>query len=73
MGGGWLARKYQSQETWKVRDSQDSMGVTLAKMPNIGEIDRASSRGMGYEPTVKISDPELFLLKELQGQKWRRD
>ena len=37
VGGGWLARKYQSQETWKVRDSQDSMGVTLAKMPNIGE------------------------------------
>jgi hypothetical protein len=24
-------------ETWKVRDSKDSMGVTLAKMPNTGE------------------------------------
>jgi hypothetical protein len=26
-------------ETWKVRDFQDSIGLTLAKIPNNGEIE----------------------------------
>ena len=29
--------------------------------------------GWDCHPTVKNSDSELFCLKELQGQKWRRD
>jgi len=33
--GGGTPQKVS--ETWKVRDSQDSIGVTLAKMPNNGE------------------------------------
>jgi hypothetical protein len=32
-GGGAL----EVPETWEVRDSQDSTGVTLANMPNTGE------------------------------------
>jgi hypothetical protein len=51
-------------------------GETLTKMPNSGERileESISSRntgsqveGWGYQPTVKISDSELFCLKELQ-------
>jgi hypothetical protein len=43
-------------------------------------VEFTSSRKIGLQvegwcchPTVKNSDPELFLSKELQGQKWRRD
>ena len=38
--GGELSRAQATpleSRTWEVRDSQDSMGVTLAKMPNTGE------------------------------------
>ena len=33
----WGGDPYKVPETWEVRDSQDSMGVTLAKVPNIGK------------------------------------
>lgn len=35
--GDWGMTLYKVPETWKVRDSKDSMGVNLVKMPNIGE------------------------------------
>jgi hypothetical protein len=36
---GWQlgGTPYKVLETWEVRESQDSLGVTLAKMPNVGE------------------------------------
>jgi hypothetical protein len=58
------------------------MGVSLAKMPNTGErelkrvhlqwIDRVLSGGTGSLPTVKISDPELFLSKRTTGTKMEK-
>jgi hypothetical protein len=55
--------------------------MTLAKMFNSGERELKEPtfsretgpqvEGLGYPPTVKISDPELLCLKEPQGQKWR--
>ena len=55
----------------EVREYQDSMGGTLDEMPNNGEreiIESTSSRktghgveGWGFHPTVKNSDPDLFL------------
>ena len=50
------------------RHSQDSIGVTLAQMPNNGErkLRVHSSRqtepqveGLGHKPTIKMSDAEL--------------
>ena len=74
---------YKVQETWKVRDSQNSIGVTLDEMPNSGEREleeSTSSRlngpqeeGCCCQASVKISDKKCSYLKELQGQKWRRD
>ena len=62
-----------------MRYSQDSKGVTLDEMPNIGEREfeeSISSRktgpqveGWGYQATVKISNPELFLYKRTAGTK----
>jgi hypothetical protein len=53
-------------ETWEVRDSQDSNGGTLDKMPYSGErelVEYTSSRKIGHQvegwgchPTVKNSD-----------------
>jgi hypothetical protein len=58
-----------------VRDSQDSKGGTSDEMPNSGERELeelTSSRktehqveGWGCHPTVKNSDPELFLPKRI--------
>ena len=65
------------QDTLEVRDSQDSLGLTLAKMSNIweSELEESTStrqtgpqeKGWGYQPTVKVSDPELFLYKRTVG------
>ena len=62
-----------------MRELQESIGVALAKMPNSGEMELkvfTSSRqiepqveGCGYEPTVKISDLELFQSKRSAGTK----
>ena len=58
-------------ETWEVRDPKDSKGGTLEEMPYSGErelVESSSSGGTGhqverlsYHPTVKSSNPELFL------------
>ena len=71
MGGGIL---WKVPETWEVRDSLDSERGTLEDMPNSAErelIESTSSRktghqveGWGCHPTVKNSDPELFLSKK---------
>ena len=71
---------YQSLE---VRDSQNSMGVTLDEMPYNGErelVVSTYSKNTGHQvegwdchPTVKNSDPELFLSKRTAGTKGRRD
>jgi hypothetical protein len=39
------------------------------KKPTSSRYTEIKAEGQGYQPIVKISDPELFLLKELQGQK----
>ena len=62
-----------------MRDSQDSKGGTLDKMPYSGErelVESISSRKTGhqveewgYHPTVKNSDPEFFLSKRTAGTK----
>ena len=62
-----------------VRGSQDSMGMTLAKIPNSGEMEpeeTTSSREIGppvevwsHQPTFKLFDPELLLSKENTGTK----
>ena len=58
------------------------MGVALAKMLNIeeGKLDESTSsrqtgpqeEGQCYQPTVKISDPELFLSKRTAGTKMEK-
>ena len=63
--------------------SQDSKRGTLEEMPNSGErehVEFSSSRktghqveGWGCHPLVKNCEPYCCCLKELQGQKWRRD
>ena len=62
-----------------MRVSQDSKGGTLDEMSNSGErelIESTSSRktghqmkGWGFHPTVKNSDPEMFLSKRTAGTK----
>jgi hypothetical protein len=62
-----------------VRDSKNSKGGTLDELPNNGErelVEFISSRktgnqmeGWGCHPTVKNSDPELFLSKRIAGTK----
>ena len=69
---GTQAREGMGRGRGEIRDSQESIGLTLAKMLNIWErefeestsnrLDRASS-------AVKISDPELFLSKTTAGIK----
>jgi hypothetical protein len=65
-----------------VRDSQDSKGGTLDKMPNSGErelVEPTSSRKTGHQleggccyPTEKDSDPELSLSKSTTGTKMEK-
>jgi hypothetical protein len=73
---------YNVPETWKVRDSQNTKEGTLDKMTNSGErelVESTSSRktghqveGWGFHPTVKNSDPELFLSKRTAGTKMEK-
>ena len=65
-----------------MRDSQDSKGGTLDEMPYSGErelVESTSSRktghqveGWGCHPTVKNSDPELFLSERTAGTKMEK-
>ena len=65
-------------ETWEVRDPKDSKGGTLDEMPYSGErelVESSSSGGTGhqverlsYHPTVKSSNPELFLSERTAGK-----
>ena len=65
-----------------MKDSQDSKGGTLDEMPNSGErelVESTSSRktghqveGWGCHPTVKNSDPELFLSERTAGTKMEK-
>ena len=63
-----------------MRDSQDSMEVTIDEMPNSGnwELEESTSsrwpqdEGWCYQSTVKISDPELFLSKRTAGTKMEK-
>ena len=65
--------------TWEVRDSQDSKGGTLDEMSYSGERElveftsnkkkRHQVEGWGCHPTVKNSDPELFLSERNAGTK----
>jgi hypothetical protein len=65
-----------------VRESQDSKRRTLDEMPYSGErelVEPTSSRktghqveGWGCHPTVKNSDPELFLSKRTVGTKMEK-
>ena len=64
-----------------MRHPQESKGEIVGEMPNNGErelVESTSSRKPGHQVeewgchcTVKNADPELFLSKELQRQKWR--
>jgi hypothetical protein len=66
-------------KTWEVRHSQDSKGGTLNEMTYSGKrelIVCTSSRKTGHQlerwdchPTVKNSDPELFLSERTTGSK----
>jgi hypothetical protein len=70
-------------ETWPVRDSQDSKRGTLDEIPNSGEreiVKPTSSRKTGHQAEGWVAIPQsntltqnFSCLKELQGQKWRRD
>jgi hypothetical protein len=62
-----------------VREAQDSEGGTLDEIPHSGErelVESTSPRKTGHQgerwgchPTVKNSDPELFLSKRTAGTK----
>ena len=66
-------------ETWEVRDPKDSKGETLEEMPYSGKrelVESSSSGGTGhqverlsYHPTVKSSNPELFLSERTARKK----
>ena len=66
-------------ETWEVRDPKDSKGGTLEEMPYSGErelVESSSSGGTGHQverwgchPTVKSSNPELFLSERTARKK----
>jgi hypothetical protein len=66
-----------------VRDSQDSKAGTLHEMPYSEEmelVESTSSRKTGhqvkgwvYHPTVKNSDPELYLCKRTAGTKNKKN
>jgi hypothetical protein len=73
-------RKYQRPGRWK---TTDSVGMTLAKMPNSGErvLKSLPPGDRGYlKPRDRVMNPQSKLLtqncsclKKLQGQKWKRD
>ena len=64
-----------------MRDAQDSKGGTLHEMPNSGEREPEKCtfsrktghqvEGWGYHPTVKNSNPELFLSKRIAWTKMK--
>jgi hypothetical protein len=66
-----------------VRDSQDSKGGTLDEMPDSGErelIEPTSSRKTGHQVRdgvailqSKSQTQNYSCIKDLQGQKWKRD
>ena len=68
--------------TREVRDSQDSMGVTLDEMPYSGEMEVVEStfsrkiehqvEGWGCHPTVKNSDLALFVSKRTARTKMEK-
>ena len=65
-----------------MRDSQDLKGGTLDDIPYSGErklVESTSSRKIGHQvegwgchPTVKNSDPELFLSERTAGSKVKK-
>jgi hypothetical protein len=68
---------------WDMRDSQDSMLVTLAKILNSLEmeleippsVNRQTLQWRNWDTNLpsKFLTQNCFLLKEMQGQKWSRD
>jgi hypothetical protein len=59
-----------------MRNSLDSMGGTLMKYPTVGRENLKSpplpqEEGC-YQPTVKISEPEVFLFNRTVGTKRKR-
>ena len=61
-----------------MRGSQDSMGMTLAKMLNSREIEPEIRQGPQWRightnPPSKSLTHDCVCLKEMQGQKWSRD
>ena len=51
-------------------DSQDSNGLALSEMPYSGErehVEPAERQRSGCHPTVKNSDPKLFLSERFAG------
>ena len=75
---GWGEGTLQKvPETWEVRDSQNSMGMTLAKVPNNQErelkspppVDRQGLKWRDWviNPQSKLLTQNYFCLKELQG------
>jgi hypothetical protein len=78
-GGGTLQNV---PETWVVRDSQDSKEGILGEMLNSGKrglVESTSGKkawhqleGCSCDPTVKNSDPELFLSKRTEGTKMEK-
>ena len=74
---------YIVPEIWSGGDSQDSLWATLTKMPNSGHMEPGETtsssqtgslvEGWGHQLTYKTFDPNLFLSKEMHGQKWSRD
>jgi hypothetical protein len=80
VGGGTLQN---APETWEVRCSQNSKGGALYEMLNSGEqklVESISSRKTRHQvrdgvaiPQSKTLTQNCSCLKELQGQKWRKD
>jgi hypothetical protein len=80
-GGGETL--WNEPESWELRDSHDSEGGTLDEMLYRWKrelVESTTSRKTGHQvegwdchPTVKNTDPELFLSKRIAGEKWRRD
>jgi hypothetical protein len=91
LGVGGRYGLWNVPETREVRNSQDSKGGTLDEMPNSRErkrLESTSSRKTGHQvkewgchPTIKNSNPELFLSKRISGtemerrlrERWSRD
>jgi hypothetical protein len=73
---GWRQQRgSESQETkwkWDGGGSQDSMWVTLGKVPNNEDMEpeeTTSSRGIGTPTYLKIFNPKLFLSRRNSGTK----